>query len=358
MKIIDWYLLRRFSATFIFAITSFTLVVIFVDMVGNLAKFIDKDVPKAIILKYYIVSLPYILTWVLPIAILLACLFSIGQMTKYNEITAIKSAGIMVRRILLPIFLSGFFVSLLIFLFTEKVVPAGNKARTTIQDKYLNPGKKRALTRMSNLYLRDSSNRRVFIHSYDTKRFIATKVSLQTYKGTTITERLDARQMKWKDGNWILYNGFKRTFNGEAEKALRFKSLKDSLLDITPEEIISSNVNPDDMSYKELHEFIREVVHNGSDPTQWLVDFYSKFSLPVASFIMVLFGAPLATNKKRSGAIFGLIISIIVWLIYYGATKFFQTLGQVGSLPPILAAWSANILFLLVGLMILSMSEK
>lgn len=358
MKIIDRYLLRRFLWTLSYAILSFLLVVIFVDMVGNLAKFIDKDVPRAIILKYYLVSIPYILIWVLPIAILLACLFSIGQMARYNEIVAIKTAGVTLNRILRPIFIAGFLISGLAFLFGENVVPASNRQRTQIQDQHLDTGRKRSRNRMNNIYLRDSSGRRIFIHSYSVKRQLATRVSIQTYAGNKIIERIDAQQMKWQDSTWVLLNGFRRHFVDELEQAERFDSTIDSLLDVPPGEIIASNLKPEDMTYRELQVFIREVVHNGSDPKQWLVDYYSKFSLPLASFIMVLFGAPLAANKKRSGAIFGLIISILVWLVYYGATKFFQTLGQVGSIPPVLAAWSANGLFLCAGLLVLFTARK
>jgi len=358
MKIIHVYILRRFAATLLFAVVSFVLVTIFVDMIGNLAKFIDRDVAKTVILKYYLVSLPYILIWVMPIAILLACLFSIGQMARHNEITAIKASGLPTTRILQPIFIAGLLISLVAFVFGEQIVPRSNRQRTKIQEQYLTSGRKRTPTRMNNIFLRDGADRRIFIYAYDTKRAMATKVSIQTYRGNKIVRRVDARQMSWQDSTWVLRNGYSRQFEEDREQAERFRVKENIQLDIKPSQIVQSHLKPEDMSDRELYEFIREVIHNGSDPTPWLVDYYSKFSLPMASFIMVLFGAPLAAYKNRSGAIVGFIISIVVWLVYYGLTKFFQTLGQVGSVPAMVAAWAANAIFFLAGLMVLFLTRK
>ena len=107
MKILDRYLLRRFTISLFFALTGFVLIFVCVDMVGNLSEFIDKDVPRFVIVQYYVFYIPYILTWVLPIGMLLASLFSIAQMARFNELSAMKSAGISLYRILLPVAVLG-----------------------------------------------------------------------------------------------------------------------------------------------------------------------------------------------------------------------------------------------------------
>jgi lipopolysaccharide export system permease protein len=73
---------------------------------------------------------------------------------------------------------------------------------------------------------------------------------------------------------------------------------------------------------------------------------------------MVLFGAPIASNKKRGSAIFGFIVSLFVSFIYYGFNKFIQTLGQTGHLQPLLAAWLANGIFFAAGIWLLIVTRK
>lgn len=356
MKLLDWYLLRRFSVVLIYAILSFLLVVIFVDMVGNLAKFIDKSVPKLVILKYYLFSIPYIVILILPISMLLASLFSLGQMAKYHELTAIKSVGVSLYRILFPILLLSFFISLISLQLNNNLVSASNQKKTVISERFLNPSKKRSS--QNNLFWRDSQNRRVYIGRYDHRSQTAHKVSIQKYSGNQIVERIDAKKMKWQDQSWVLYNGFKRTFSHDREEARPFETYTDHFLDFNPEQLLSNRVAPEDMSYQELREFINEVLKNGGDPKRWLVDLHFKFSMPFAGFIMVLFGAPLASNRKSSGAIVGIIISVLIWVIYFAVTRFVQTLGQIGTLKPMIAAWSPNVIFVTIGLILLIHTKK
>jgi len=113
------------------------MIVIFVDMVGNLSKFIDKEVPLAVIIKYYIFYIPYLIILVLPIAMLLASLFSLSQMANHNELTAIRSAGISLTRILIPLFIFGLLISTFALGFGEKIVPSANQEKTKIEDEYI-----------------------------------------------------------------------------------------------------------------------------------------------------------------------------------------------------------------------------
>ncbi|MFQ5824695.1 MAG: LPS export ABC transporter permease LptG [bacterium] len=358
MKILDRYILRRFIMILGFALLTFLLIFIIVDLIGNLDKFIDKKVPKLIILEYYAFYIPFILVLVLPVAMLLASLFSMGQMARYNELTAIKSVGISLNIILLPLLIFSIFVSLSALIFGEKIVPPANQSRTNIKNEYMDSINKRIHTKITNIFLREKDNRRIFIGYYDSHDKTAHKVSVQKYNDNQIVERVDAPKMKWEDSTWVLLNGYRRSFSGVNEKASPFKILRDSSFDFNPEQLAESQKAPEDMSYGELETFIREVIRNGGNPNRWLVDLHLKISIPFANFIMVLFGAPLASNKKRSGAIVGFIVSLVICFFYFGFVKFTQTLGHNGGLSPWLAAWLANGFFLISGIILLAFSHK
>jgi lipopolysaccharide export system permease protein len=333
------------------------MIVIFVDMVGNLSKFIDKEVPLAVIIKYYIFYIPYLIILVLPIAMLLASLFSLSQMANHNELTAIKSAGISLNRILIPLFIFGLLISTFALGFGEKIVPPANQEKTKIEDEYIETVR-RTKTNMTNIFWRDSINRRVFIGNFNSVSKTARKISIQKLNNNQIIERLDARIMKWEDSTWVLRSGYRRTFSDTKEEAIPFEELKDEFLDFKPEQLENFYTDPNDMSYAELENFIHEVKRNGGNPKKWLVDLHFKVSIPFANFIMVLFGAPLAARRNRGGTIFSLIISILVCLIYYGLIRVVQTLGQTGVMPTVFSAWFANGLFLVAGIGILFFGRK
>lgn len=353
MRILDLYILQRFVITLLYALMVFILIVIFVDMVGNLAKFIDKDIPYLIIAKYYLFFIPYLFVLVLPVAMLLASLFGIGQMARYNELAAIKSVGISLNRILLPLLFLSILISLLALVFGEIVVPLANHEKSRIKNEYLEPVSKQIKSRITNIYWRDKLDRRIFISYYDSREKTAHKVSIQKYQENQIVERLDAVKMIWKDSTWFLVDGYKRLFSGNTEEAAPFDTLKDNNIDFKPEQLAQTQKEPEDMSYGELNNFIKEVKRNGGDANRWLVDLYIKISFPFASFVMVLFGAPLASNKKSSGVIAGFIISLIISFIYFGFVKFIQTLGHTGTFSPLLSAWLPNGIFFASGIILL-----
>ncbi|MFQ5674428.1 MAG: LptF/LptG family permease [bacterium] len=358
MRILDWYTLRRFCFTLGHAMGAFVLVVIFVDMIGNLGKFIDKEVPNIVIAKYYLFYAPYILILAMPIAMLLSSLFSLGQMANHGELTAIKSAGIALHRILLPLFAFSLLVSLAVLGFGEEVVPEANQAKTKIKKEYLDSFKARSQAIIKNIFWRDEINRRIFIGEFNTKNNKARKVSVQTESANNIIERIDAPDMQWQDSTWVLYQGYKRTFEDEKETVVAFDKLKEVLPGIRPEELERIYTNPEDMSFTELRDFIEEVKRNGGDPRKWQVDLHFKLSIPLANFIMVLFGAPLAASRRQGGAVFSFIVSLLICLVYYGTTRVVQTLGHTDVMPTVLSAWFTNGLFTIVGLATLFFSRK
>ncbi|MGH7449795.1 MAG: LptF/LptG family permease [bacterium] len=380
MRLLDQYISRKFLFNLSFALTAFASIFITVDLVEALSDYIDKRVPAMVIASYYFYFLPYIVVLTMPVAMLLASMFSVGQLGKYNEITAMKAAGQSLYRILLPILTVAFLASGLMLLFAEKVVPVANQRKIEIKQHYIERVPQNLPSRLSNLYFQESVGRdtarqngktanavrRVFIGYYDDATKTAQKISIQNYSGIFIIERIDALQMRWekredssRGGVWEILQGYHRRFEGEREAvAIRFDSLAMPELSFTPQVLTKVQKEPEEMSYGELQKFIDEVARNGGNPDRWLVDLYLKISFPLANFIIVLFGAPLAAGKVRSGGAVGVALSLIVCFLYFGTVKTSQSMGQNGTLEPLLAAWLGNLIFLFAGAVILVKARK
>lgn len=358
MRILDIYIARKFIGVLLFALIAFISIYVIVDLIEKLDQFMGKEVPKIVIIEYYLYSLPYIIVLILPVAGLLASLFSVGQMARHNEIVAIKSSGIPLYRILLPIFVIALFISGAAIYFGEKIVPVASVKREDINNTYLEKYKQHSRIALKNINVRDELGRRISIRRLDVGKKVAQRVSIQQFNGLALISRIDAEKMIWEDGKWVLINGYKRDFSANDEdeifeEATPFERLELPDLDLNIDRLLIMEKKPEEMSYKELKTFIAEVVRNGGDPNRWLVDLYLKLSFPFANFIIVLFGAPLSAKKQRSSAGLSFGISLAICFVYFGIVKTSQTMGHNGTLSPIVAAWLANALFGLVGIGIL-----
>ncbi|RME61935.1 MAG: LptF/LptG family permease, partial [Alphaproteobacteria bacterium] len=139
---------------------------IVVDLIGYLDKFLDRDVSKILIIKYYAYYLPYIVVLSLPVAMLLASLFSVGQMTRYNEIVAQLAAGISLFRILLPIFGLGLFISVVTLYVGERIVPFTNQHKLDIYNTYIDKSRPHAAKRNKDIYMQVARNQWLNIGYY------------------------------------------------------------------------------------------------------------------------------------------------------------------------------------------------
>jgi lipopolysaccharide export system permease protein len=385
--LLDQYVSKKFILNLIFSLTAFASIFITVDLLEALSEFIDRKAPAIVVASYYFYYLPYIIILSMPVAMLLASMFSIGQLSKHNELTAMLAAGRSLYRILLPLFAIGLLISAAMLLFAEKVMPIANQRKAEIKQRYIERIPRNLPARLSNLYFQESADsavaqntesapqlqstpvRRIFIGYYDEANKIAQKVSVQEYQGIFITARVDALQMHWQEaaysktsagraGVWEMVQGYRRQFNGANETAVRFETLAMPELSFTPQVLTKVQKDPEEMSYAELQHFIREVARNGGNPDRWLVDLYLKISFPLANFIIVLFGAPLAAGRVRSGGAVGVAVSLVICFLYFGTVKTSQSMGQNGTLDPLLAAWLGNLIFLAAGLAIVAKARK
>ncbi len=369
MTILDRYIVRQFAVTFLFALVAVLLIFLVIDMMEKLDDFIDADVPESTVIQYYLSFMPEIVKLMTPVAMLLAALFVMGRMTNQNEISAMKSSGVSLYRVLVPFLVSSFIVSLFSVYFNAWIVPSANQKKFAIERATL----QRSFDSGNrfNIFFQDGRTRLVSIGYFDVQRGLATRVSIQEFSDTNLTvlhRRYDARDMEWVAKQpvlgdtsfigWALVNGTRREFTQGQEVLTTFEREEIGRLTITPEQIEKKLRKPDEMNYTELRDFIESQRLAGQDVSRWLVDFHSKVSFPFASLIVVLFGVPFAANKRRSGVAIEFGICVAVTFIYLAFMKTSQVFGYNGDLNPLLTAWLANILFFLAALVNLARVRK
>ncbi len=361
MKLIDRYIIRQFLLSFLFGLVAFILIFVLVDAMEHIDDFIDARAPVSVVVGYYIAFTPEIIKLMTPVAVLLASLFVISRLSTNSELTAMKSSGVSLYRILVPFLVMAFLISFASIYLNGWVVPRANSKKFYIERTVLNRGNNTAAT--FNIFFQVGPRRIVSINYFDVQRKIASVVSIQDFADTNLTvmtRRYDAPRMQWYDSTsagpdsgtagWVLMKGATREFTGHSQQLVFFDRMPVGKLSLTPADIEKKQKKPDEMEYEELAEFIRNQESAGQDVSRWLVDFHAKLAFPFASVIMVLFGVPFATARPRSGVALGFGICTAATFIYLAFMKISQVVGYNGDVNPLLTAWLANLIFLAAGI--------
>ncbi len=340
------------------SVGAFVIIFLVIDLIENIDKFIDQDATLGVVVFYYLYYIPYIISLTLPISMLLSCLFSLGNMSQHNEIIAQKSAGISMYRIFTPLFLLSFGISIGAGFFNEMLVPWANQERLDLYRYEIKKNPQNRGTKRNNINIQDTADRKISIAFFDGNINEAKNVSIQYFDGRKLIHRIDAKKMIWKDQTWLLRDVVQRAFKDSLVTVEKMSELRLPNINFKPENLLELQKNPEEMSYLELKSFVEEMTQIGAEVRKWIVELYVKISYPFANFIIILFGAPIAAQKRRSGTAMGIGISLLVCFIYFLFIRMGQVMGHQGTLEPWLGAWLGNIIFGIAGLYTLLMSRK
>lgn len=349
MRLLDKYVVREFLKFFILSLIAFVLIFTIVDLFEKVDKFIDKNAALGVILEYYLFDAPKTVILMTPVALLLSCFFSIGSLSRHNELLAIRSSGISTYRILLPLFLLGLVTVGVTFPINELIVPYASHVKLSIWQERIEK-KPRKSNKIWNLYYVGKKNSYYRIKTYDpVKRIMEKPTIIWKDSDGYIYQRLDANRAVWNEG-WNFFDVYFRQIDSEGnERVSHHDTLSLLTIDEVPQDFEKLQKTPEEMNFQELRVYVKKLKKRGSDFVKYLVELHFKISFPFANFIIILFGTPLAANLRKTGFAVSFAISLFICFIYWGTIQTSRSMGQNGILPPLLAAWLPNIIFLIGG---------
>ncbi len=351
MTVLDRYLVRSLLVPLGGSLGSFLALAVIVDLFEKLDTFLDNSVPADLVAQYYLATLSFLFILILPVATLIAVLFSLGGMARRNELIAMTASGISLYRILRPVLVAGLLVSLLGLGFTTELVPRGNHLSSEIYDHEIKGRPRLSGASRRDLSYLGSGGRFFLIRRFNGDAGLMENVVLQQFAEGTLVHRVDAAKAQWEDSRWVFREGYIRHFREDGPP--RVESFTERTFDDiaeTPEDFLRPDKEPDEMTLTELREHIRRTAASGGDVTRLHVDLHTRFSFPFASFIVVLLGAPLTGAIRRGGHALGFGLALLVGFVYYILLQVGETYGYNGTLPPVLAAWIPNFFFLGLGI--------
>ncbi len=353
MSKLDRYILRSFIATLFFSLVALNVIFVVVDLMEKLDKFIDHKATIAEIGLYYVYFLPQIIKLIFAIAMLLASLFSVGRLSSSNEITAMKSAGQSLYRLMLPIVIVSILLSLGQLYFNGWIVPRAQTKMLTIDRQFLSGNSGNSETQIYNLYFRDNPRRNVIMASYDEAARSGFSISIEDYSSETtprLERRLDATHFRWDSVAqcWSLLDGYERITKADGRPVVRHFEQDTAHLRISHSGIMSLQRTTDEMNLDEYRDYINMLENGGKDVRMKRIDYYGQYAFPFANLIVVLFGVPFASIRKKSGVAVEIATAMVVAFSYLVFTKISQSIGFEFDLSPVTVGWAANGLFLII----------
>ncbi len=357
-RIHDRYLLRQFLRVFFLSVLTFVTIFVVVDTFEEIDNFIDHDAPVLTIIIYYIYALPFILTYIIPVALLLAAVFSMGIMARRNEITAFIASGVSLVRVAAPVLLLALLISGLSTVFNDVVVTKANKRHKDIQ-RYDIENRSRPNPNLRENFHYLGENGFIYLASrYNHENRTLYDVVVQQFNRNTLVRRIDAKRAVWKNGAWQFLSGFDRVFSGTEEHVKAFDKLTMVELQENPLNFAEEEVDQENMTIKQLGKYIKKVRNSGGDTERYRTDLYFKFSYPLAGSIFVLMGVAFASGKRKQSIATGFGVTLVISFLYYGVLRVGQTLGYSGVMPPLLAAQLGNLVFLVLGVGLLTKANQ
>lgn len=357
-QILDLYVLRSWLFYLAILLVTFTGIYMIFDFFQNLGDIVRNHIGTQIVLEYYWYLTPQVIYLMLPLSILVATLVCFGLLSKSNEITAIKSAGVSLYRISIPILVAGGLFSGSMFLLGNNYLPETNQQQDALRNQIkgkpaqtmYRPDRQWIFGKSDNIY-------NYLFFDPDLNVFANLSVFEIDSNDFRLKRRIYATRAFWEPHirRWVLEDGWMRDFSGgrvtdyQPFSVHTFKELDE------PPSYFKKEVKPSEqMSALELRQYIQSLKQSGFDVVRLSVAFYRKFSYPLIAFVVTLIAIPFAFSTGSRGALAGIAISIGIAIVYWSVSSLFEAMGNLSQLPPAVAAWSPDILFSLGGIYLLT----
>lgn len=359
LTIVDRYIIRKFLGTFFFAISLLIIIVIIFDFSEKIDDFITKQAPlQAIIFDYYLNFIPFFINLFSNLFTFIAVVFFTSRLAARTEIVAMLSGGISFRRLLRPYIISASFLVTLTLYLSNFLIPHTNITLREFEKKYLkNPPKSNVM----NLHLQIEQGVFVYFESWNDKEKTGYRFTLEKFQDSLMFYKLLSDRIKWDStaGKWRLEQYVERQMEDTSCHNLVFGAMKDTTINLLPDEIMVDKEDTKIMNFSELNAFIaREKLKGSSMVRFYETEKHKRIAVPVSALILTLIGLSLSSRKVRGGTGMHLGLGIGITFSYILFMQISTQFSVYGNMNPLLATWLPNLLFFVVGVYLFMKAPK
>ena len=348
LKIIDWYIIKKFISTYLFSILLIISISIVFDINENLAKFTQYHAPlEAVIFDYYANFIPYFANLFSALFVFIAVIFFTSKMAGNSEIIAMLATGISFKRMMRPYMFTCVLIAGLSYFLSAEVIPHGTVIRQNFESMYKN---KKKNTSAENVQLQVGRGVIAYIQHYDNNLKKGYGFSLDKFQDKKLVSHLTAMEIQYdtisdSKYHWKLTNWKYRQLKGLREQ-ITSGAVKDSVIMMEPTDLVYSKGQQETFTSSELKDYISKQIDRGSgNVVQYQVEYHKRIASSFASFILTIIGASLSSRKRKGGMGLYLGIGLGLSFTYIMLQTVSATFAINADFPPMLAAWVPNIIY-------------
>jgi LPS export ABC transporter permease LptG len=358
MRRLDRYVVRHFLQAYLYCIAGFISIWFIFDVSDNISTFLDQRISRLLILKYYLTQVPEILVVLLPVALLLALLFTLGRMSRSNEIVSMLTAGVSLPRLLAPLLGIALLTTAASTALNYSLAPHGEYARKRLLEDPASRRQQLGLT--AQIFRNRTDNRTWFIQQFfpGENKFNTVHIVQQDANDNIVVAYIATTAFYHPENHAWEFRQLKIVHYDEAGNIIETQPYIESFTitdwSETPFRLSSANVRAEHLSVPELRDYLN---YNSDFPGTLLAPFAThlqyRLALPWACAVVGLIAGSLGVGYSRRGVLSNVAAALLLVFAMNFAMHLFLALGEGSRIPTWAAAWIPNAVFGTIGLVLL-----
>lgn len=355
VNLLDWYIIRKFLGTYIFAIILILAIVIMFDINEKLESFIKAPL-KATVFDYFLNFLPYFANQFSPLFTFIAVIFFTSKLADNSEIIAMLSSGMSFKRLLRPYMISAAVIAIATYLLSAYIIPPANVKRIEYTNTYV---KNKRVEYGTNIQMQVGKGEIAYMSRYDNNAKTGYKFSLESFKDKKLVSRLTAQTIRYDTlYNWQVRDYMIRDFKGNREEIRRGNKL-DTVIPIEPRDFLISKNDHETMNTPDLNNYIERQKERGvANIKSFEIEYHKRFAMTAAAFILTIIGMTLSARKVKGGMGINIGIGLVLSFSYILFMTVTSSFAVSGLTSPMLAMWIPNIVYAVIAFVLYKKASK
>ncbi|WP_370478098.1 LptF/LptG family permease [Tamlana flava] len=345
MKILDWYILKRYLFTFFMMLLLFVPIGITVHLAEKIGKILENEVPINEVLLYFLDFTIYFAHLLFPLFLFLSVIWFTSKLANNTEVIAFLSSGVSFTRFLRPYLIGASIVGVLAIVLGLYLAPKASEGFNDFTYKYFKSG--RSAIENTDVFRQINDNEIIYVSRFDVKNNTGSNFTLEHFDGNKLEYKISASSIKYieEDTLYRLTNYVKRNV-GANEDELEIIRQKDTLFEFDVDDLIPVIYAAETKMYGDLKQFIaKEEARGSSNVGRFKLVLYRKWSLPVSVFILTIIAVAVSSIKRRGGMGVNLAVGICIAMVFVFFDKIFGVMAEQSDFSPIVAVWFPNFIF-------------
>lgn len=355
LKILDWYIIRKFLGTYIFAIVLILAITIMFDVNEKLDAFLKAPL-KETLFDYFLNFLPYFANQFSPLFTFIAVIFFTSKLADNSEIIAILSTGMSFRRLLRPYLISAAVIAAATYILSAYIIPPANVKRINYTNTYV---KNKRVEYGINIQLQVAKGEIAYMSRYDATTRTGYKFSLDSFKDKKLISKLTAQTIRYDSlHNWQVRDYTIRNFKGDREEIKRGMKL-DTVIPIEPRDFLISANDHETMTTPDLNDYINRQKSRGvANIKSFEIEYQRRFAMTAAAFILTVIGMSLSSRKVKGGMGVNIGIGLVLSFSYILFMTVTSTFAVSGYTSPAIAMWIPNFVYIIIAIVLYNKASR